>query len=54
MNKNIVYTIGYTLFQKDNVIDIESLFQTLQQYNIQYLIDVRSVPFSKQYPSMQC
>lgn len=27
MNKNIVYTIGYTLFQKDNVIDIESLFK---------------------------
>lgn len=52
MNKKNIYTLGYTLFQKGNIIDIEFLFQSLQQYNIQYLIDVRSVPFSKQYP--QC
>lgn len=52
MNKKCIYTVGYTLFQKDNMINVDSLFQTLQQYNIQYLVDVRSVPYSKQYP--QC
>lgn len=44
--------MGYTLFQKGNLIDIESLFLSLKQYDIQFLIDVRSVPYSKQYP--QC
>jgi hypothetical protein len=52
MNKNIIYTVGYTLFQKGNVIDIDALFNTLQSFGVQYLIDVRSVPYSKQYP--QC
>lgn len=52
MDKKIIYTIGYTLFQQDNTIDVEGLFRTLAALNIDYLIDVRSVPFSKQYP--QC
>jgi len=52
MNKKYIYTVGYTLFQKGNIIDIEDLFETLRKYDINFLVDVRSVPFSKQYP--QC
>ncbi len=51
-NQKYIYTIGYTLFQKGNTIDIENLFETLKTYDINFLVDVRSVPFSKQYP--QC
>ncbi len=52
MNKKYIYTVGYTLFQQGNTIDIEKLFDTLKRYGISFLVDVRSVPFSKQYP--QC
>ena len=52
MNKKYIYTIGYTLFQKDNIIDIYDLFETVIKYGVNFLVDVRSVPFSKQYP--QC
>lgn len=51
-DKKYIYTIGYTLFQKGNTIDIENLFEILKTYDINFLVDVRSVPFSKQYP--QC
>ncbi len=47
-----IYTIGYTLFKSDKGIDVDQLFNTLRQYNVSYLIDVRSIPYSKQYP--QC
>ncbi|MCM1311681.1 MAG: DUF488 domain-containing protein [Roseburia sp.] len=52
MNKKKIYTVGYTLFQQDNTINIDILFDTLKIYDIDFLVDVRSVPFSKQYP--QC
>lgn len=52
MNKKYIYTVGYTLFQQGNTINVESLFDTLKKYDINFLIDVRSVPFSKQY--LQC
>lgn len=52
MNKKYIYTVGYTLFQQSNIIEIEKLFNTLKQYHIDFLVDVRSMPFSKQYP--QC
>lgn len=51
-DKKYIYTVGYTLFQKGNTIDIENLFEALKTYDINFLVDVRSVPFSKQYP--QC
>ena len=51
MNKKI-YTFGYTLFQDGNRIDIEKMFNILHEYNISYLVDVRSIPYSKQFP--QC
>ena len=51
-NKRIIYTLGYTLFQSYAGIDVDSMFRTLQHFNISYLVDVRSVPYSKQYP--QC
>lgn len=51
-NKYLIYTIGYTLFKKGSTIDIEALFGTLRKFGVNYLVDVRSVPFSKQYP--QC
>lgn len=51
-NKKYIYTIGYTLFQKGSTIDIENLFGTLKIYDINFLVDVRSVPFSRHYP--QC
>lgn len=50
--KKILYTFGYTLFQKGREIDTDLLFRTLQDFHISYLIDIRSVPYSKQYP--QC
>ena len=52
MSKKNIYTIGYTLFQNERGINVDALFKTLQEYNVQFLVDVRSVPFSKQYP--QC
>ena len=52
MNKKYIYTVGYTLFQRGNTIDVNHLFDTLKKYSVNFLIDVRSVPFSKQYP--QC
>lgn len=52
MSKAKVYTIGYTLFSASNGIDIESMFNTLKSNGVTHLVDVRSVPFSKQYP--QC
>ena len=51
-DKRIIYTLGYTLFQSYAGIDVDSMFRTLQHFNVSYLVDVRSVPYSKQYP--QC
>lgn len=52
MDKKCVYTIGYTLFQCSYGIDIEKMFGELKALQVNYLVDVRSVPFSRQYP--QC
>jgi uncharacterized protein (DUF488 family) len=52
MKKSKLYTLGYTLFQNGAVIDIEKLFKTLKELNVSHLVDVRSIPYSKQYP--QC
>ena len=52
MNKQKLYTLGYTLFQNGAVIDIEKLFKTLKELNVSHLVDVRTIPYSKQYP--QC
>lgn len=52
MDKKVIYTIGYTLFQNRFGIDVERMFQTLKDFDVDFLVDVRSVPFSKQYP--QC
>ena len=52
MNKQKLYTFGYTLFQKNTEIDIEKMFKTLHMYNITHIVDVRSVPYSRQFP--QC
>lgn len=49
-HKRIIYTLGYTLFQSYAGIDVDSLFRVLQQFNVSYLVDVRSIPYSKQYP----
>ncbi len=50
--KRIIYTVGYTLFQTSRDLDIDLMFNTLKQFGIKYLIDVRTIPYSKQYP--QC
>ena len=50
MENKIIYTIGYTLFQNGNNISIDALFSILNKYNVDFLVDVRSVPYSKQYP----
>lgn len=47
-----IYTIGYTIFQTTNGVNIDLMFDTLKNYHVTHLVDVRSVPFSKQYP--QC
>ena len=52
MEKSKLYTLGYTLFQNGPIIDIEKMFVYLKNLNVTHLIDVRSVPYSKQYP--QC
>lgn len=52
MEKSKLYTLGYTLFQNGASIDIESMLTTLKKFNVSHLIDVRSMPYSKQFP--QC
>lgn len=52
MSKGLLYTLGYTAFQKGANIDLEQLFAVLRSLGVGFLIDVRSVPFSRQYP--QC
>ena len=52
MEKSKLYTLGYTLFQNGAVIDIEKMFKVLKEVNVSHLVDVRSMPYSKQYP--QC
>ena len=52
MDKRKLFTFGYTLFQKGSEIDINKMFSILREFNVTHLVDVRSVPYSKQYP--QC
>ncbi len=52
MEKIKIYTLGYTLFQNGANIDLDIMLGTLKNLNVSYLVDVRSVPFSKQFP--QC
>lgn len=52
MGKPVIYTVGYTAFQREQLISLERLFTTLQSLGVQYLVDVRSIPGSAQYP--QC
>lgn len=52
MEKQKLYTLGYTLFQNGAVIDIERMFKTLKEFDVTHLVDVRSMPYSKHYP--QC
>jgi hypothetical protein len=52
MEKRKIFTLGYTLFQNGSNIDIEGMLKTLQNFNVSHLVDVRSVPYSKQFP--QC
>lgn len=52
MDKKVIYTFGYTLFADPRVqpdMQLNKMFSTLQKYKINYLIDVRSVPFSGQF-----
>ena len=50
MDKLKIYTLGYTLFQNGSLIDTESLFKILNKFKVSHLVDVRSVPYSKQFP----
>jgi uncharacterized protein (DUF488 family) len=52
MEKLKLYTLGYTLFQNGSLIDIEKMLQTLKDFKVSHLVDVRSVPYSKHFP--QC
>lgn len=52
MEKQKLYTIGYTLFRNNDGIDTNKMFELLKRLGVSYLVDVRSVPYSKQYP--QC
>jgi uncharacterized protein YfkK (UPF0435 family) len=52
MEKRKLYTLGYTLFQNGAAIDIGKMFKVLKEFNVSHLVDVRSMPYSKQYP--QC
>lgn len=50
MAKCNIFTIGYTLFQKACGFDLEGMYGTLHQFGVTCLVDVRSIPYSKQYP----
>ncbi len=50
MDKKVIYTVGYTLFDRNPYIGVNELLTTMHKFNIGYLIDVRSVPFSGQFP----
>lgn len=52
MNKQKLFTFGYTLFQNGTEIDVKKMFSILQKFNVTHLVDVRSIPYSRQYP--QC
>ncbi len=52
MDKQKLFTLGYTLFQNGTDIDITRMFSVLQEFNVTHLVDVRSVPYSRQFP--QC
>jgi uncharacterized protein (DUF488 family) len=52
MEKMKLYTLGYTLFQNGAGIDVENMLKTLKNLNVSFLVDVRSMPYSKQFP--QC
>ena len=52
MEKKQIYTLGYTSFQNRFGVDVEKMFSILKEFDVNFLIDVRSIPFSKQYP--QC
>ena len=44
--------MGYTMFQKGVSLDIDKMFHILIEHKVTHLVDVRSIPISKQYP--QC
>ena len=50
--KRVIYTIGYTIFQTYQGIDTDKMFEKLSELGVGFLADVRSIPYSKQYP--QC
>lgn len=49
MGEKKIFTIGYTLFGDRIGVNLEQMFETLRDYGVSHLIDVRSIPFSKQY-----
>lgn len=50
MDKHKIYTTGYTMFQNGAYFDLERMYSVLKDHNVNCLVDVRSIPFSKQYP----
>lgn len=49
-DKKTIYTLGYTMFQTQRGINVDKLFETLVNLHVDFLVDVRSIPYSKQYP----
>ncbi len=50
MDKKNIYTFGYTLFQDKDGINVDKMINVLRGLEVSYLVDVRSIPYSKQYP----
>ena len=50
MKNQRIFTIGYSLFHKGADVDLDDMFNALREYHVSYLVDVRSVPYSKNYP----
>jgi hypothetical protein len=50
MEKMKLYTMGYTLFQNRDGINVDKMFKYLKNLNVTHLLDVRSQPYSKQFP----
>lgn len=50
MEKMKLFTLGYTMFQNEKGINVDKMFKYLINKNVTHLLDVRSQPYSKQFP----
>ena len=54
MDKKYIYTVGYTLFQKGNIIDVNHLFDTLREHGVNFFDRCAFCSFFQAISTMQC